>query len=72
MKKWFKIVKVFDGKKENFIAYDEKVFGKEDTLQVIQHTREQWINLLTSEDDRVEAVRRKHQIRRKNIDQLVL
>jgi hypothetical protein len=27
-KKWFKIVKVFDGKKANQIAHNEKVFNK--------------------------------------------
>ncbi len=29
IKNWFKIVKVFDGKKPNHIAYDEKIFNKE-------------------------------------------
>lgn len=35
IKNWFKIVKVFDGKKPNHIAYDEKIFNKEQTLHTI-------------------------------------
>jgi hypothetical protein len=35
---WFKFIKVFDGKKPNQIAYDEKLFSKDETLSIISET----------------------------------
>lgn len=35
---WFKFIKVFDGKKPNLIAYDEKLFTKDETLSIISDT----------------------------------
>lgn len=29
---WFKNIKTFDGKKPNTIAFNEKLFGKDETL----------------------------------------
>lgn len=46
IKKWFKIVKVLDGKKPNTIAYDEKIFNKNEIIDTIKHTNGEWKNLL--------------------------
>ena len=35
---WFKTIKVFDGKKANTIAYDEKIFSRDETLAIIDDT----------------------------------
>jgi len=35
---WFKTIKVFDGKKANQIAYNEKIFSKDETLKIINDT----------------------------------
>ena len=40
IKKWFKGIKVFDGKKANTIHFEEKVFGREKTLAVIHEAHE--------------------------------
>lgn len=32
---WFKDIKIFDGKKSNSIAYDEKMFTRDETLAII-------------------------------------
>lgn len=32
---WFKDIKTFDGKKPNLIAYNEKIFSKDETLAII-------------------------------------
>ncbi len=37
---WFKFIKVFDGKKPNLIAYDEKLFSKDETLSIISDTHQ--------------------------------
>lgn len=39
---WFKYIKIFDGKKPNSIAYDEKVFSKDETLAIINETHHEW------------------------------
>jgi inorganic pyrophosphatase len=35
---WFKVYKTYDGKKENSIGFDGKVFGKEEGLRIVHET----------------------------------
>ena len=35
---WFKTIKLFDGKKANKIAYDEKIFSTNETIEIILET----------------------------------
>ena len=50
IKKWFIGIKVFDGKKQNTIAYDKKTFSQAETLEVVRETHKEWKDLLSSED----------------------
>ena len=45
VKRWFKQIKTFDGKAENFISFDDKVFSKDETLALIRETHEHWTGL---------------------------
>lgn len=35
---WFEIYKTFDGKAENKIGFDGKIFNKEESLRIIHET----------------------------------
>ena len=56
---WFKVIKVFDGKKPNTIAYEEKIFSKEETLNIINDTHEEWKKLASSREKVYEEIRQK-------------
>lgn len=45
--KWFIGIKVFDGKKENSIAYDGRILGRDRTLEVIEEAYTDWKKLLS-------------------------
>ena len=47
---WFKTIKVFDGKKANTIAYDEKIFSRDETLAIIDGTHREWLKLASSQE----------------------
>ena len=50
IKKWFIGIKVYDGKKENTIAYGNKTISKAETIEVVKETYECWKDLMSSED----------------------
>lgn len=56
--RWFKGIKVFDGKKENTIAYDDKIFSKDETMEMIRKTHEHWKELKSGRTDEFEVLRR--------------
>ena len=39
---WFKMYKKYDGKRENTIGFDERVFNRQDTMRFIGETREEF------------------------------
>nr|QBK46509.1 cytoplasmic inorganic pyrophosphatase family protein [Philasterides dicentrarchi] len=45
IKHWFKFIKVYDGKKQNFIHYNEQIFGPEKSIEVIQEMHKEWSTL---------------------------
>ena len=55
--RWFKGIKVFDGKKENVIAHNGDIWGKEDTVGLIQKTHEHWKELRDGKTDELKALR---------------
>ena len=42
---WFRFIKTFDGKKENSIAYEGKIFEKEKAIELINETHNTWKDL---------------------------
>ena len=44
---WFKTIKLFDGKKINQIAYDDKIFSVQETIEMIETTHQDWKRLLS-------------------------
>ena len=42
---WFKIYKTYDGKAQNSIGFDGKIFGKEEALSIIHETNHQFKKL---------------------------
>ena len=62
IKKWFKGIKVFDGKKANTIHFGEKIFGKDKTLAVIHEAHEEWKNLLSNEGETYKKIRREYHL----------
>lgn len=45
IKEWFINIKTYDGKKKNELYENGKIFGVDETLQIIKDTHEQWRNL---------------------------
>jgi hypothetical protein len=60
---WFKGIKLFEGKAANQIAYDEKIFSKEETLAIISETHEEWVKLITSKDPAYLPIREKYHLK---------
>lgn len=56
---WFKIIKTFDGKPANSIAYNEKIFSKDETLEIVNDTHQEWRRLVESEDKVYRELREK-------------
>lgn len=56
---WFKIIKTFDGKPANSIAYNEKIFSKDETLEIVSDTHQEWKKLVESEDKVYRELREK-------------
>ncbi len=42
---WFKIYKTYDGKPENTIGFNGKVFSKEESLRIIHETHLEFLKL---------------------------
>lgn len=42
---WFKVYKTYDGKPENKIGFGEKIFSKEETLEIIFDTHVEFMKL---------------------------
>jgi inorganic pyrophosphatase len=42
---WFKTYKVHEGKEENIIKYDEKIFNREEVLNLINESHKKWIRV---------------------------
>ncbi len=59
---WFKYIKIFDGKKQNSIAYDEKIFSKDETLAIINETHHEWKKLNNSPDEAYNDIRQKYHL----------
>jgi hypothetical protein len=55
---WFKDIKIFDGKKSNSIAYNEKMFTRDETLAIISETHEEWKKLNNSTDSAYNQIRK--------------
>jgi Inorganic pyrophosphatase. len=45
IKRWFKVIKTFDRKPINEIAFNEKIFDQEKTIEVIFENHEFWKQL---------------------------
>lgn len=56
---WFKVIKTFDGKPANSIAYNEKIFSKDETLEIVSNTHQEWRKLVESDEEVYRELREK-------------
>jgi len=53
---WFRTIKTLDGKPPNRFAYDDQVLSVEKTIEVIEDTHAQYVNLMEGSKDGVEEL----------------
>ena len=53
---WFKIYKIFEGKKENHILDNDKIFSYEETLEIIEENHNYYLNNLDTKKEGIKIL----------------